>query len=57
VVHLHSLGVRPLYELFRELAAGADLMPSLESYAALDPAIVHALGADRMPPRLSLVST
>jgi hypothetical protein len=35
--------------------SGADPVVRLERYCALDPDIVHALGADRMPPRLRSV--
>jgi hypothetical protein len=46
---LHELGPRSTYELFRELAAGADLFIRLEAYARLDPDIVQALGGDVLP--------
>lgn len=52
---IHGLGPRPLFELLKELAQGADLMPRLEAYAALDPDIVAALGGNRMPPRARLI--
>jgi hypothetical protein len=32
---IHTLGERPLFELFRELNAGADLHPTLEIYARI----------------------
>ena len=35
---LHALGPRSTYELFREIAAGADLFNRLEVYVLLDPA-------------------
>ncbi len=47
---VHALGPRPLYELLKELAAGADPLETVETYAALDPDVVHALGADDFPP-------
>ena len=47
---IHRLGERPLYELFRELEAGAPLLPRLEAYARLDPEFIRALGGDRLPP-------
>jgi hypothetical protein len=53
--HLHGLGPRATYELLREIAAGADIFERLERYARLDPRVLNALGADRMPPRLDLV--
>jgi hypothetical protein len=34
---IHTLGPRPLYELLRELNAGAELGPTLERYARLAP--------------------
>ena len=46
---LHALGPRSTYELFREIAAGADLFNRLEVYVLLDPDIVRALGADVLP--------
>lgn len=52
---LHALGPRSTYELFRELAAGADLFIRLEVYARLDPEIVRALGGDVLPINCFLV--
>jgi hypothetical protein len=52
---IHCLGDRPLFELFAELAAGADLFDTLERYARLDPFIVAALGGDLLPPPARLV--
>jgi hypothetical protein len=52
---LHRLGERPLFELLRELDAGADLWARLERYARLDPDIVRYLGADQLPPPLFVV--
>jgi hypothetical protein len=49
VARLHALGARSLYELFREVATGADLFVRLEIYAQLDPDIVRALGGDVLP--------
>ena len=46
---LHVLGPRPIYELLRELAAGADLFNRLEVCARLDADILRALGADVLP--------
>jgi hypothetical protein len=34
---IRGLGPRPLFELFRDLARGADLHATLEAYAALFP--------------------
>jgi hypothetical protein len=48
---IHALGPRPLYELLRELDAGAELGPALEAYADLHGCIdfICALGGDRLP--------
>lgn len=48
--HLHSLGPRSTYEILLEVADGADVLDRLEVYARLDPGVVSAIGADRMPP-------
>ena len=57
VGRIHRLGPRPLFELLRELAAGADLSFVLERYArlaSLTGFIAH-LGGDRLPPPVRLV--
>jgi hypothetical protein len=46
---LHALGERPLYELMRELVAGADPVARLEAYCRIDPAILAALGGVTLP--------
>jgi hypothetical protein len=46
---VHALGERPLYELFRELIAGADPRTRIERYAQLEPDIVRLLGAAYFP--------
>lgn len=46
---LHALGERPLYELLRELAAGADLIERLEVYADLPGDLIAAFNGDRLP--------
>jgi hypothetical protein len=54
---IHKLGPRPLFELLRELASGADLMFVLERYAKLETLtdfIVH-LNGDRLPATARLV--
>jgi hypothetical protein len=43
---VHSLGERPLYELFREIIAGKSIADALEDYARLDAAILKYLGGD-----------
>jgi hypothetical protein len=45
---IHLLGERALYELFHELAQGADLFDTLERYAQLVPLAEHII---RQPPR------
>ena len=54
VVKLHSLGPRTLYELLLELGACTGTMTTIDQavarFAGLDPAIVHALSADRFDP-------
>lgn len=52
---LHALGARPLFELLRELDAGAELRSRLERYCELDPELVVAIGADVMPEPALLV--
>jgi hypothetical protein len=52
---IHGLGPRPLYELLRELDAGAELGPRLEAYARLAPLadFIRAHGGDQLPvPRI-----
>jgi hypothetical protein len=52
---IHRLGERPLFELFRELDAGANLHECLERYAAIAPltGLIQSLSGDRLPqPRL-----
>ena len=48
---VHALGERPLFELLKELLAGADPLARIEAYAEIDADLVHALGAsDFWPP-------
>jgi len=49
---IHTLGPRPLYELLRELDAGAELRPTLERYARLAPLadFIAANGGDDFKP-------
>jgi hypothetical protein len=51
---IHRLGERPLFELFRELEAGAPLLPRLEAYARLDATFIKDLGGDRLTPLRSI---
>jgi hypothetical protein len=46
---VHALGERPLYELFCEIVAGADIHLTLERYARLPAAFIAELGGDRLP--------
>lgn len=54
---IHKLGPRPLFELLRELASGADLSSVLERYAKLGPLteFISHLGGDHLPPPVRLV--
>jgi hypothetical protein len=55
--NLHRLGPRPLYELLAELVQGQPVMPPrLEVYGALDVELIHTIGADQMPPRITILS-
>jgi hypothetical protein len=45
---IHALGERPLHELLIELERGADLLRTLETYAALPAEIVCAYAGDRL---------
>jgi hypothetical protein len=53
---LHSLGVRPIYELLLELRDGADLWIRLERYAGLAPlaGFIASQGGDHLPPPRAL---
>ena len=54
---IHRLGPRPWLELVLEVADGADVDDALLRYAAADPAVIRAFGADRFPtPPIRLVS-
>jgi hypothetical protein len=54
---IHKLGPRPLFELLRELASGAELMFVLERYARIEPfaGFITHLNGDRLPPPARLV--
>ncbi|MGO9430917.1 hypothetical protein [Rhodoblastus sp.] len=52
---LHALGERPLYELMRELVAGADPVARIEVYCRMDPAILCALGGDVLPAMMTAI--
>jgi hypothetical protein len=52
---LHALGERPLYELMRELVAGADPVARLEVYCRIDPVILAALGGDVLPAMMTAI--
>jgi hypothetical protein len=46
---VHALGPAPLCHLFRDLERGADLRPTLETYAALPADLIKAYRGDRFP--------
>jgi hypothetical protein len=54
---IHALGVGPLFHLLRDLAAGADLLPTAERYACLDcvAAFIEANHGDRLPAPLMVI--
>jgi hypothetical protein len=54
---IHKLGPRPVFELLRELAYGADLMFVLERCARIEPlaSFITHLNGDRLPPPARLV--
>jgi hypothetical protein len=52
---LHALGERPLYELMRELVAGADPVARLDAYCRIDPAILVALGGVTLPAMMTAI--
>ena len=52
---VHRLGERPFFELMCELAGGADPLPRLEAYAALDVDVVRALGGADLAPTIRSV--
>ena len=52
---IHGLGPRPLYELLRQLDAGAELHPTLEAYARLPAKFIAAHGGDRLMPLRAVV--
>lgn len=49
---VHRLGERPLYELLREIANGADLAIRLEVYARLPADFIKSYGGDVLPDAL-----
>lgn len=53
---VHALGERPLFELFRELADGADLPSRLEVYARMDAATIATLGGRDLPEPLRVAT-
>ena len=54
---IHKLGPRPLYQLLRELASGADLSSALERYARIEllAGFIAQLNGDQLPPPARLV--
>jgi hypothetical protein len=59
IVHLHSLGVRPLAEFLVELADQTDgksvILDLLAEYERLEPDAVRLVGGDRFPRRVPLL--
>ncbi len=59
VRRVHALGERPLAELLVDIASATHepglIADRVKSYAALDPEILRALGADRFPPAILAV--
>ena len=45
---LHALGEAPIFHLLSELAAGADLLPTLERYARLPAEFIRVNGGARL---------
>lgn len=43
---IHTLGLRPLHELLRELVAGGNLLDRIEAFAEIDADVMRAIGAD-----------
>ena len=56
VEQVHDLGPAPLFHLLTEVANGADLEPTLRRYADLPASFVRAVGGDRFPVPLRLVT-
>ena len=56
VERVHNLGPRPLGELLAEIARStgqsALIADRVQAYAALDPAVLRAVGADSFPPNV-----
>ena len=52
---VHGLGEGPLYHLLRDLAGGAPLLPTVESYARLPADLIRAYRGDRLPPALAVI--
>ena len=54
VERIHALGPRPFAELLDEIATAtgqhAVIADRLQAYAALDPAVLRAVGGDKFPP-------
>jgi len=45
---LHALGEAPIFHFLSELAAGADLLPTLERYARLPAEFIRVSGGARL---------
>lgn len=51
---IHALGPRPIFELFHELLAGADVCERIEAFAEIDADLVRDHGANEFPPSLTV---
>lgn len=49
--HLHALGPQPMFLAMLRMDAGASLDQVLEEFRRVDPALCHAMAADRFPPQ------
>ncbi len=56
IMRVHALGPRPLAEMLGEIATAtgqpAAVADRIEAYAALDAAVLRAVGADSFPPNV-----
>jgi hypothetical protein len=54
---VYPLGPRPIYEMFREVQAGTDLVDALERYAAIAKyaSFIKEQGGERLDPHLHAV--
>jgi hypothetical protein len=55
VATLHALGPAPFAYFLQEIEAGADVLVTLEEYAALPAEFIRALGGDRLASSIHMV--